>query len=206
MRCLRSSLLGVVAIAIILPVAWGCGGVTAPTSYETFNARDGIVQFQYPTGWKQKGGAAKEFRFCSFQSGPAKIRVMATITPSVMGDIANTGGGMMGLDGAAGAEIDDDLTPIAAVHEADSIPKTTEDLGELDVKSTETIETGFGDTRISEFTVEASLGSNTHGYVVTALTKDKGIRMTCTCPEKHWETLKPAFDKVIESMGRGQSE
>ncbi|MHC4401596.1 MAG: hypothetical protein ACYTG0_18140, partial [Planctomycetota bacterium] len=48
-------LIGLVALG-------GCGGsVQVPTSYDTFNAKDGTVQCKSPAGWSQNGGGGRKF-------------------------------------------------------------------------------------------------------------------------------------------------
>jgi hypothetical protein len=188
-----------------LLLAAGCSGrATAPTSFETFNARDGTVQCQVPSGWDRSGGpgGSKGFLGCRFQEGGATIRIEASLVGSLFGDMARAGSNSMGIDPD---EIDPELTPVGVAHTL-SIERVTEDLGELDIKSTETVRTGLGDTRISEFTYSGTFGAESHGYLATALGRQKGVRVTCTCPEKDWKTLKPAFDKVLGSLATGRVE
>ncbi|MFH1923355.1 MAG: hypothetical protein ABIP48_26120, partial [Planctomycetota bacterium] len=160
-----------------------------------------------PAGWERKGGGASKFLSCRFQSGGAKIRVVADVAGSALGDIANMGGGAMEMAGdmLESDEIAEELSPVAQVHQV-SIEQASEELGELDIKTTETIKTGFGDTRKSEFTVAGALGSKTHGMLATALGLNHRIRVICTCNDRHWKTLKPAFEEVIASLARGQAE
>jgi len=197
MSCARRALTGVaVAVAACLLMS-GCGGVEVPKKYKEFNAKDGTVKLQRPDGWEQKRGTAKKFRSVAFSSGPAKIRVLADVT-----------GSLMAGPGASGEteEVPEEFTAVAVIHEELSLDQLSDELGELDVKSTDMLQTGFGNTRRSEFTVSGTLGGATHGYIVTALGHDKRVRVICTCPDKHWKSLKPAFDEVIESMGPGQRE
>jgi hypothetical protein len=205
MRAPRIALVAAALSAGIL-VASGCGGPAIPSSYGSFNAKDGVVACKFPEGWTRNGGGAAKFHGCAFESGSARIRLMADISGSAVGDIAKSAGAMAGLDNAdIDPELAEELAPVAQVHEM-SLVQAEEDLGELDVIATETIQTGFGDTRRSEFTVAGSLGGQTHGYLVTALGHDKRIRVVCTCPEKFWTQLKPVFDEVIGSLERGQVE
>lgn len=184
----------------------GCSGPTIPSSYEQFNARDGVVACKYPEGWTRKGGGGAKFYNCAFESGPARIRVMADIAGSAMGDIAQSAGGMMGLDDLGlDSELAQELSPVAQVHEM-SLQQAQNDLGDLQVVATETIRTGFGDTRRTEFTVAGSLRGTTRGYLVTALGHDQRIRVLCTCPERYWPQLQGVFDEVIGSLERGQVE
>ena len=201
----RSVLSGIgVALAACVLIS-GCGGVVVPKSYDTFNAKDGTVKLKRPAGWEQKRGTAKNFRSVQFSSGPAKIRVLGDVSGSLVGDIASGGQAGSELQDALPEDMADEYSAVAQVHEEMSLRQLSDELGELDVKSTETIESGLGDARKSEFTVSGTLGS-THGYVVTALGHNKRVRVICTCPEKHWETLKPVYDEVVGSIARGQRE
>ncbi len=184
----------------------GCSAPTIPTSYGWFNARDGVVACKFPEGWTRKGGGGAKFYSCAFESGSARIRLMSDIAGSAMGDIAQSAGGMMGLDDLGlDSELAQELSPVAQVHEM-SLQQAQNDLGDLQVVATETIRTGFGDTRRTEFTVAGSLRGTTRGYLVTALGHDQRIRVLCTCPERYWPQLQGVFDEVIGSLERGQVE
>jgi len=197
MSCARRAWPGVAITALALLLASGCGQVTVPKKFKEFNAKDGTVKLKRPDGWEQKRGTAKKFRSVAFHSGPAKIRVLADLTGSL---VAGPGASMEDED------VPEELTAVAAVHQDWTLKQLSDELGELDVKSTDMLQTGFGNTRRSEFTVSGTLGGATHGYVVTALGHDKRVRVICTCPDKHWKSLQSAFDEVIESMGPGQRE
>lgn len=197
MSCARRASSGVAIAAAAFLLASGCGQVTVPKKFKEFNAKDGTVKLERPDGWEQKRGTAKKFRSVAFQSGPAKIRVLGDVTGSLM---AGPGSSMETED------VPEELTAVAQIHEELTLKQLSDELGELDVKSTDMLQTGFGNTRRSEFTVSGTLGGTTHGYVVTALGHDKRVRVISTCPDKHWKSLKPAFDKVVESMGPGQRE
>ncbi len=186
----------------------GCGGsVTPVTGYNNYNSRDGIVKCKYPKGWKQNGGKAKKFHSCAFEKGPARIRLRADIAGSAMGDVAQAAAGQMtGPDGLPlDPKLAEELAPVAQIHEM-TVEQAEIDLGEIDVGTTDTVRTGFGDTRRSEISYSGTFGGTTRGYLVTALGRDHRFRLLCTCPEKHWATLKPAFEEVILSLGRGQPE
>lgn len=197
MSCARRALTGVAITAVAFLLASGCGQATVPKSFEEFNAKDGTVKLKRPDGWEQKRGTAKEFRSVAFESGAAKIRVLADLTGSL---VAGPGASMETED------VPEELTAVAEVHEEFTLKQLSDELGELDVKSTDMLQTGFGNTRRSEFTVSGTLGGATHGVVVTALGHDKRVRVICTCPDKQWKALKPGFDEVIQSMGPGQQE
>ena len=107
MSCARRISLGFAIASAAVMLASGCGQVEVPQSFETFNAKDGKVQLKRPAGWEQKRGTAKKFRSVLFQSGPAKIRVLADITGSLVA----------GPNPQATEDVPEELTPVAAVHE-----------------------------------------------------------------------------------------
>jgi hypothetical protein len=65
------------------------------------------------------------------------------------------------------------------------------------------VRTGLGEGRQSEFTLPGSFGQETRGYRATFLTRDRRITVTCSCPEAEFEKLKPAFERVINSLRPG---
>ena len=91
MKYAQPGWLGLVLIASVALTSLGCGSVEAPKSFTEFNAKDGTVKLQRPEGWEQKRGTAKDFRSVAFGSGPAKIRVLADVSGSLM---AGPGAGM----------------------------------------------------------------------------------------------------------------
>jgi hypothetical protein len=201
----RASTLALATVAVLL-LGSGCGKVQVPKSFDTFNAKDGTVKLKRPASWEQERGTAKKFRSVAFESGAARIRVLADVKGSLIGDIAGGGQAGAAFRESLPDDVAEEISPVAQVHEEMSLPQLEEEFNELDVKSTETIQTGFGETRLSEFAGSGTLGGTTHGYLATALGHDKRVRVICMCPEKYWETLKSAFDEVIESMGPGQRE
>lgn len=79
------SLLSMVAIC-------GCGGsVAIPSSYESWNAKDGTFKLDYPANWEAKGGGKHGLQWAKFTSGPAIIRVDTDVSSSLMGGIGNVG-------------------------------------------------------------------------------------------------------------------
>ncbi|MHC4401766.1 MAG: hypothetical protein ACYTG0_19005, partial [Planctomycetota bacterium] len=183
--------------------------VQVPTSYDTFNAKDGTVQCKSPAGWSQNGGGGRKFISCLWESGSATIRVMADVKGSAVADIARSGGmgGIMGGD-VGGMDLggEAEISPVEVVHTNLTIPEAKDDLGEIEVKNTEEIETGFGTSVRSEFTASGTFGSSIHGYLVTALALNHRIRVICTCDEDDWSKIKPAFEEVIKSVKVGTPE
>ena len=176
--------------------------VSAPTSYATWNATDGTFRIQYPDGWIAKGGGRRGVQWARFESGPATIRVDVGIVGSLLADIARSGGGVGGIGGVGGVEVDPDTTPVAMVHQ-DRIVVVAEDFSGYSEEPAETVDSKLGDVRRGQFTARESFGGTMRGYHATALSRDRRITILCWCPESNWETLRPAFATVIESVARG---
>jgi hypothetical protein len=50
------------------------GKLVVPAEYATYAANEGVFQIAYPKGWKV-GGGLKHYRWASFKSGGAEVRV-----------------------------------------------------------------------------------------------------------------------------------
>lgn len=181
----------------LLGMTGGCGSkAVVPTSYEDYNCKYGNFKIQYPTGWQMQSGGKGRYASAQFTSGNALISVKTSLAGSLFGSMAQTG--MLRPDQPA------QLSPVAAVHlmEKESFE---EDEG-VEEKDPMKIKTGLGEGQKSEFHGSNAFGAETHGYRVTTLSRDYRIRVLCKCPASEWESLQPAFDKVIESVGFGRVE
>jgi len=194
--------IAVAAAGLLVPLA-GCGGkVVVPESYTTYHAKDGSFSIDYPEGWEAAGGGKGHY-WAKFTSGSAEIRVETNVSGSLIGDIAGSGmGDMLGMD--LSQEEMDDLSPVAKVHEFEK-EQVAESLSGYEEKKPETVRSGLGDTRKAEFTASGSFGGTLKGYRATALSRDRRVRVMCKCSEDDFEALKPAFEKVIESLGLGKT-
>lgn len=171
----------------------GCGGgpVAAPASYAAHEHKDGGWACDYPDGWSAESGGKKN-SWGKFTKGSAQIKLATDLTGSLMGDMASLGQ----KEGPATPED----YPVHKIHVADEAEIAK---GYSDYKEQEPVEfsSGIGGSaRKSEFTAAGGFGGPVHGYRATMLGRDKRYRVTCVCSESDWETLKPAFDKVLESF------
>jgi hypothetical protein len=91
---------------------------------------------------------------------------------------------------------------VAAVHQREK--RDFEEEAGVEEQGPLAVPTGFGDTRKSEFTGTTTFSGQIHGYRATALGLNYRFRVVCECSEADWADLKPVFDKVIESLSRGQ--
>ena len=193
----RLTLLVAAAVCAALLTTAGCGSVTAPSSYTEYNAKNGAFKCQYPADWECKaGGRRKGFHRASFKSGPASISIVADVKGSLLGDIA---GGRM-----AGPDVPEELAAEAQVHEM-GLAKMEEEFGNYEEQKPEVIKTELGEGRKSEFTATTAFGGKSRGFRVTVLAHDDRVTVIAHCPEKNWDALKPAFDKVIDSLDRGRA-
>jgi hypothetical protein len=186
------------ALGAVLVIG-GCGGpAVVPTSYNTFNSKDGSFQIQYPAGWEADGGDRSGYAWAKFTSGGAEISVDANITGSIMGDLSKSSIIPLGIEGDQ-----EDRTPVASVHANEK--QQFEDAAGVKEEKPVPVRTGFPDARKSEFSGTKTFGGTIRGYRVTAMSTDKRIRVVCQCPESEWEALKPAFDKAIQSVAMGKA-
>ena len=197
----------ILAAAGLLLTCVGCGGgkVPAPTAYKTWNATDETFSIQYPEGWKAQGGGKQGIQWAEFSNGSAKIRIDVSLTSSLIGDIAGSANTMMGLNdplSEVDPEVQEAMAPVAVAHESYQLRNPVELSGykELDPVA---YESPLGDCRKSEFTARSGVARKLHGYRATALTRDKGVHILCQCTESNWETLQPAFDKILASIAYG---
>jgi len=175
----------------------GCSqAATAPTSFTTYNAKDQSFQCQHPADWEAEGGGAGGYYHLRVRRGSAAINVTADLVGSLLGDIARSFGQAAGVS-------DERLSPVAQLHEM-AKEEMAESYGSYQEQTAKKINTGFGETYQSEFTGSGSFGGKVHGYRTTALARDRRIICVCTCPDGDWQTLKPAFEKVIASLAAGR--
>jgi hypothetical protein len=187
-----------VRLSIVLVAVTGslCGcssePVPAPASYDAYRASTGAFKCLYPSGWQVTGGGRENFYGVRFEMGGAAITVKADLAGSLLGDIASpfgagTGGG---------------LSKEEMVHEL-GLKRAEEEIPGYQEMPAQKIKVPLGRGARSEFTASDIFGRKTHGYRVTVLGTQKRITVLCTCPEAEWATLKPAFDKVVESLEFG---
>lgn len=187
-----------VATAGVLWAIGGCGNSRAivPTSYAPYNDKNAAFKIDCPSGWKWEGGGSPGHSWAKFTSGNAEISVRTSMVGSLIGDNAKL------LQDEHGQVPDPSKEPVAVVHEAEKAG-FEEEMG-VEEKEVEIVKTGFTNGRRAEFTGKKTFGAPIHGYRATALGIDLRIRVVCSCPESEWAALKPAFEKVIESVAKGR--
>jgi hypothetical protein len=175
----------------------GCGSPTVvPKSYSSYKAEDGSFKIEYPAEWVAEGGGKGGLGWAKFSSGNSEIKVNTSLIGSLMADISKLGNPLMN------EQNNEDTAPVAVVHQQEKA-EFEEEAG-VQEKKAEYVGTTVTDARKSEFTGKNTLGGSIHGYRVTALTPNRRIRVVCLCPEAEWESLKPAFDKIIMTVSIGK--
>lgn len=179
----------------------GCAGpepTAVTTKFVDYNAKDGTFACEHPDGWKVEGASGRAATWARFTSGGSKIQIRATAAGSLMADAM----------GGRAADMNAETLEQAPVHtiHLSNVDLTAQDYGgyaeapggpaDLDVR--------LGPARISEFT-GTSYGP-VHGYRVTAIAHEKGVRVVCVCPESEWTQVKPMFDHTLASLRRGVAE
>ncbi len=176
----------------------GCGGaVPAPTAFVPYDSPDGRFSCDYPKGWEVQIGAGKPdapYSFAKFTKGNAEIRVDADFAGSLFGDMARASGAMAGANAEAPAA---KVHPMGVKHMKDEYTNYQE----REAKAFQS--KGMNEGRRSIFIADQTLGGKTYGYRATLLTGDRRITVVCSCPATNWKALKPAFEKVIESLRMG---
>jgi hypothetical protein len=180
-------------------LALGCAPapVTAPTAYAAYNHKTGIFACEFPQGWEQDGGGNRGQFWATSKSGPAEIRLRANSTGSLLGDI---------MGGPNDSELPPELQAAHKVHVLGAKGIEGEYPGYKEVGQPKVLDVTLGPARVSEFTYQTTFGSGMHGYRATVIGHDKGVTVFCICPESDWKTLQPAFDRLLKSLKRGESE
>jgi hypothetical protein len=183
-------------MAVALLTLGGCTGATVmPTTYDTYDAKDGSFLIEYPAGWEVTSGGSLGYAWAKFTSGSAQVTVDTNLVGSLMADIAKSHIAIVTMEGRQ------DAPPVEKVHESEKSDFAQES-GATE-QTPAIVTTRLGESCKSEFTGTGALGDTFHGYRVTALSRDKRIRIICQCSEAQWQSLQPAFDKMIVSVAIG---
>ncbi|MGE3315048.1 MAG: MJ0042-type zinc finger domain-containing protein [Planctomycetaceae bacterium] len=172
-------------------------GVEAPAQYETYEKDDVPFLCEYPTGWdfKAGGGSSGVPNWARFESGSTTISIRESVRGAAFGDMA---GQQMGVE----KEIPPEFEPVAIVHEEQK-ERIADEYAKWDEEPPLKIVTKFGSSiRRAEFTAvgKGPFGRTYKGYRATLLNNITSFNVVCICPEKDFNTLKPAFERVIASI------
>lgn len=185
-------LVGILAVTLLV----GCQKtVEVPKQFEDWNSGDGAFAIQYPANWIPKGGINKNqgSSWAKFEDGPVSIRIDASFTQSVLGDLM---GGAVDT-----SELPDDMRPEAELHEF-NLEYYKENYRDYEEVSITTKRLPIGRTRIAEFTATQGFGK-LYGIRATAITRDKGVTFRAFVPESQWRDFKPVFYEMLEGLKVG---
>ncbi len=187
--------------------------IPAPTAFVPFEASDKSFEGEGPKGWQRRrsvglGGMGSGVRF---EHAAASIVIASDLQGSLMGDIARANNAqfenMAGMlpEGMQNA-MPKAVPPVEALHIAGK-KAAAKDLKDYDEKPIQPLESPLGEGRTCEFTGEKEGligGGKQHGYRVMILGGERRISVFCQCPDRDWNTLKPAFQRVIGSLKPGK--
>jgi hypothetical protein len=190
-------------IRSILMLVFACGmlaiagcnsAVETPTAYGTWNAKDGTFLIEYPEGWKADGGGKQGIQWAEFSKGSNVITVDTNLTTSLIGDPTS----------AIGEDVPEELAPAAAAHRFMKDSAVGDKFSNYKEEDAIKITPPVGEGRKSVFTASKGLGQKVKGYRVTVPQSDKGLLIFCYGPEKNWEKMQPAYDRILDNLKRGQ--
>ena len=169
--------------------------VLVPTAYKAYSAIDLSFLCDQPVGWTlhETGANNGNLATATFESGPARVRVVSDATGSLMADSMNAGN--------ANLPPEQQVPVVEKLHVMDQkqLSGTLADYKEGDMQK---FQSGVGDARFSEWTAMGSAGS-LHGYRVTMLGNQREFTVICLCPEADWAKLTPTFQHIISSVKPG---
>jgi hypothetical protein len=179
-------------VGVVLLVRLGPEKVAAPAQFSSYSPPEDQFQISLPQGgWKLDSGGKKNIGWVSAAKGSATIKAYESLTGSLLGDIAGAAQG--------GRNVGDDLLPVSQVHNFKKL-SVAEEYTQYKEEAAVTVDSRFGKARRSVFTARDGLRT-VRGYRATALGPFTQITVLCTCAPSDWDTLEPAFAKVIASVG-----
>lgn len=177
-------------LSLVIPLALaGCAQeVPAPKQFKEYSSAE--FKCEYPADWETEGGGGtrSEYSMVKFTKGSAEIRAESDVAGSLM---------------VEGARDDGHGEPrVAKTHrlKTDRMDEEFTNYKEREPKPFQS--KGLGEGRKAIFVADGGMGGKIYGYHATLLTNDKRLTIICQCPATNWKTLKPAFNRVIESFGR----
>ncbi len=184
---------GVIVLGIVGFVIWvvvqlvGGGAPAQPvTAWDRFTTEENEFALDFPADWHPRGYGLRGNREVEIKGPNASITVKENITGSLVGDIANAA--------TRGKPVPDERLPVAVVHEI----RRPKDSSSYQEEPAVTVMTKFGKARRSAYK-----DGSKRGYRATVLMHQTALDIYCECRASDWDTLRPAFERVIQSLGRG---
>jgi hypothetical protein len=182
------------SLGLVSVLLAGCGGgpVPAPTAFKPFDWKDGGWGCEVPEGW-EASASGKKNSSAKITKGSAKISLRTDVSGSLMAEMGSGGYNKQGPPS-------DEDYPVHKAHVMGLEQASSEYSDYKEEKPTKFNNAIGGEGRKSEFTASGGFSGPIKGYRATFLSRDRRFTVFCTCNESDWETLKPAFDKVLESF------
>jgi hypothetical protein len=196
---------GIVVVLLVvvafLTVARKPTNIAAPAGFSKVTAPDNTFICMGPAdpAWQNEnaGIPGSQNGYEQWADGPAKIDIEDSFGASVMSDIRkipdpNNPGSF--------------LNPAEGQHEMskDAAAAKYGDYTETDFKD---MPSAYGTACYSEFDADGGfMVGKVHGIRATLMGSERSISVICVCPAANFDTLKPAFWQVINSIARGPEE
>jgi hypothetical protein len=190
----RVKLFLLTGLAGLLPAIGGCGGpAVVPRTFSTYKDPNKFFSVQYPDDWDANTGSSANAKkgWAKYSSGNAEIHVSVCPVADLIAAIAQTGINPM---------VNLDFEPAKAASKVHWLEKPDEKESGIKEQRALPVDTAAGKGYWSEFTIPDP-DSPEHGYRATVVIGHNRVQIVCKCPESEWQALKPAFDKVIASVG-----
>ena len=174
--------------------------IDAPTAFRPTDSPDKAFTCTGPDGWETltAGVQGSDEGGVTYRKGAVTIDITDSSSLSFMSD-AMKSPAPMGDDPNMPAP----PPPVVVMHDRQK-NWLKEKYAEYVEQDPQPLQVPFGDTRISEWTAKAGIiPHEIHGYRVTMIGMNKAIVVDCHCPEGNWDTMKPVFLKVIQSIVTG---
>jgi hypothetical protein len=176
----------VVTVWVVVSLMRGSPPARPVTAWENHTTTENEFSFDYPAGWNAKEYGIRGRRHVEVTGGSATINVKENLAGSLVGDITRAVN--------RGQPVPEERSPVAQVHE---LRRPTEPSSYKEEPAV-TVTTRFGNARRSVYT-----DGSKRGYRATVLMHRTALDVYCECPASDWDTLRPAFERVIASLGRG---
>jgi serine/threonine protein kinase len=169
----------VMVISAIVTLTRGAPPAQTVKAWDKFSTEENEFAFDYPRGWNARGYGLRGQREVEVKGPDGTITVKEYLTGSPVGDIK---------------PVPDELSPVGQVHEL----RRPKDARSYQEGPAVTVMTKFGKARRSAYKDGAK-----RGYRATVLMHETALEVFCECRASDWDTLRPAFDHVIKSLGGG---
>ncbi len=174
------------------------GKIEPPKNYVKFEANDSAVSFEYPEGWvtDHGGGTGGLPVFARVDYGNISISIKENQAASAMGEAAQA------IANQDSNQYAPELKPVHGAHmrRQQVLMETLDNYTETGVQ---VFDCGFGDARLSKFEEKGTF-STTVGYRATIMAGKRTYFVTCSCRPSQFESAKPIFRRVLESIGLGK--